>query len=99
MSPSHAAGLVQMRVRTFQQFAASSQQSFSSLALNAAPIRIHGVTFGALVNPPLGRAIRFTDVGAEAHVVELPDLRSAVIALVRHQLARDLDRLVGRLLD
>ena len=97
--PPHAARVVQVRVRTFQEFATFPQQPLTAFAVNPAPIRVHRVALGMLINPVLRRTIRFTDVSAEAHVVELPDLRPAVIALVGHDLARDLDRLVRGLLD
>lgn len=82
--PPHAARVVQVRVRTFQEFATFPQQPLTAFAVNPAPIRVHRVPLGMLINPALRRTIRFTDVSAEAHVVELPDLRPAVIALVGH---------------
>jgi len=41
MCPSHAAGLVEMRVRPFQAFTPSPQQGESTRAVNAPTIRIH----------------------------------------------------------
>jgi len=48
MDASHAAGLVQVRIRTFQQFPAFPQQPLTSLAVNPSPIRIDRVAFGVL---------------------------------------------------
>jgi hypothetical protein len=66
MHAAHPAGVVQVRVWTFQQFAAFPQQPLPPPAVNAPPIRVHRVALGTLINPFLRRTIRFADVGAEA---------------------------------
>ena len=50
---SQPTGLVQMRTRSLEQFAASAEQSFSPSAADAPTIRVHRVAFRFLVRPRL----------------------------------------------
>ena len=44
-------GLVEMRTRSFEQFAASAQESRAAVAADAPSIRVDRVPFGFLVRP------------------------------------------------
>ena len=63
MCPSHAAGLVEMRVGPFQAFTPSPQQGESPCAVNAPTIRIHRGLGSGLLLPVASTAVRFGNVG------------------------------------
>jgi hypothetical protein len=78
----HGAGLVEMRVRSFQPLAPAALQHPATPAADAPSIRVHRVTRGRIPRPSAPAAVRFRDVGAEVERGEIDEHLIAVIPLV-----------------
>ena len=89
------AGLVEMRARSLEQFAAPAEEPFAAATADAAAIRIHGITLGFLITPRLRSTIRFADVGTDLQRLQIVHHRAAVIALVGHDLLDHDDRIIS----
>jgi hypothetical protein len=63
MRAAHRARLVEMRVRSFQPLASTSQQGQPARAADAPPIGIHGIASCRLLLPRASTAIWLGDVG------------------------------------
>ena len=50
-------GLVEMRARALEQFAASAEEPFATVSSDPPAIRVHGIPFGFLINPRLPPAM------------------------------------------
>src|SRR5712692_4383192 len=70
MRAPHAARVVDMRERAFDQFAASPHQAPSTSSTNPAAIAIHRRLGLGLLRPIASPAVRLGDVGPEAHGLE-----------------------------
>ena len=66
MHAAHAAGVIEMGVGPFQQFAPLPQQPFPARASDPPPIGIHRVPCRGLALPPTPAAVRLRDVAAYA---------------------------------
>ena len=82
MDPPHPTGLVQMRKRPLQPFAALPQQPFAARASNAPTVTIDRVPRLRVLLPATPAAIGLGDVTSHAHRFEIHQLLVAVIALV-----------------
>jgi len=91
---SKAAGLVEMRTRSLQQFTALEEEPLPSGTADAPPIRIHGVPFVFLVSRRLRSTIGFADVGADPQSFQIVQGGAAVVALIRDNLCYDDDRVI-----
>lgn len=84
---SHCAGLVTVSKTSFDELAASPEQTLAIVAANPLPILINGLLFFFLALPvPLVRLLLFRNVGANFVLLDLFEHRAAMIAFVRNQL-------------
>ncbi|HJU42828.1 MAG TPA: hypothetical protein VJ691_08430, partial [Vicinamibacterales bacterium] len=79
---THPASLIEMGKGAFQALAAQAQQPQSAWAADASTIAVHGVAGGRILLPVPPSTIRFGDVTADAHRLEIDQRLVAVIALV-----------------
>ena len=86
MHAAHTAGVIEMGVRPFQQFAPLPQQPFPARASDPPPISIHRVPCRGLALPPTPAAVRLRDVAADAAERKPNHRLVAVIPLVGHDL-------------
>ena len=77
--PSHAAGVVQMRVRPFEVLAPSPQPSHAPCTADASAIRIDRIAGHGVLRPVASAAIRFRDVAPQ---VEGRQIREHLITVV-----------------
>ena len=68
-----------MRKRSFQPFAALSQQPFATRAANPPTIPVDGIASRGTGFPVAPPAIRFRDVAADADRVSMPDACASVV--------------------
>ena len=79
---AHAAGLIEMRKRSFQPFAAQPEEPLTARAANAPSIAVHSVACVGVLLPIPSSPIGFGDIAAHAHGLEIYERVIAVIALV-----------------
>ena len=84
--PSHAAGVVQMRVRPFEVLAPSPQQGHAPCPADASAIRIDRVAGHGLLRPVASAAIWFRDVAPQVEGRQIREHLITVVPLVRHDL-------------
>jgi hypothetical protein len=75
---THPAGLIEMGEGAFQVLAVQAQQPQSAWAADAPTIAVHGVAGGRILFPVPPSTIRFGDVTADAHRLEIEQRLVAV---------------------
>ena len=86
--PSHAASVVQMRVRPFEVLAPSPQQGHAPCTADASAIRIDRITGHGVLRPVASAAIRFRDVAPQVEGRQIREHLITVVPLVRGAVAR-----------
>ena len=84
--PSHAAGVVQMRVRPFEVLAPSPQQGHAPCTADASAIRIDRIAGHGVLRPVAAAAIRFRDVAPQVEGRQIREHLITVVPLVRDDL-------------
>ena len=84
--PSHAAGVVQMRVRPFEVLAPSPQQGHAPCTADASAIRIDRIAGHGVLRPVASAAIRFRDVAPQVEGRQIREHLITVVPLVRDDL-------------
>ena len=85
MSPSHAAGPIQMREWPLHSFTPDALQTLAPVSADSSSVRVDLATGCEIASPLASSTIRLGDVRAYPFRLDVIEHRSRVIALVRDQ--------------
>src|SRR5215831_1884936 len=85
MNTSESTGFITMCKRPLQHQSAMAQQSFASLASNAAPIGVHRSPLLFFTDPISPTSVRLRNVTANLELFQIDQRFTAVVALVGDQ--------------